>query len=149
MISQANSQGIFSFSGITGVFTPFNGVLGVNNPLAKIKFKVLTNSPTSVNFQFTPNSTIDTNIVSTDGTRDLLKTVTNMSVNQNPPITYPEASGSPKPGDLDGNNTVDIFDYSQLLTDFGKTGPGLASDIDKSGAVDIFDYTILLSNFSG
>ena len=60
----------------------------------------------------------------------------------------PSLSPSPlvKPGDLDGDNDVDIFDYNQLLTDFGKTG-NLAADIDKNGKVDIFDYNILLTNF--
>ena len=148
LISQANTQGIFSFSGITGVFTPFNGVLGENNPLARIKFKVLTNAPTSVNFQFTPNSTTDTNMVSTDGERDLLKTVTNMSVNNNLPITYPEASAGSKLGDLNGDDAVDIFDYTIVLTDFGKTGSNIQGDVDKSGGVDIFDYTTLLTNFA-
>lgn len=51
-----------------------------------------------------------------------------------------------KPGDLDGDNGVDIFDYNILLTDFGKTG-SIPADIDKSGKVDIFDYNILLTNF--
>ena len=146
LISQANNQGTVSLSAITNVFTSFNGVLGPNNPLARIKFKVLTNSPTSVDFLFTPDSTTDTNMVSNDD-RDLLKSVTNMLVNQNPPITYPEASSGAKPGDLDNNSTVDIYDYTQLLSDFSKTGSGLTSDIDKDDDVDIFDYTILLTNF--
>ena len=56
-----------------------------------------------------------------------------------------------KPGDIDNNGKVDIFDYNQLLTDFGKTGPNLLSDIEKTGTslnkVDIFDLNLLLSNF--
>lgn len=51
-----------------------------------------------------------------------------------------------KPGDIDRNNKVDIFDYNILLTDFGKTG-NLPADIDKNGKVDIFDFNILLTNF--
>lgn len=54
------------------------------------------------------------------------------------------------PGDLDGNGNVDIFDYNQLITNFGKTNttPGwISADINKSGKVDIFDYTILVGNF--
>ena len=69
-----------------------------------------------------------------------------------PPAPSPQPSPSArKPGDIDGNNRVDIFDYNQLLTDFGKTGADLISDIEKSGTslnrVDIFDYNLLLSNF--
>ncbi len=58
------------------------------------------------------------------------------------------ASPSPvlKPGDIDNNGKVDIFDYNLLLTDFGKNG-ALAADIDKNGKVDIFDYNLLLTNF--
>lgn len=70
------------------------------------------------------------------------------STSPNPSPSSSSAASTPptKPGDIDGNNEVDIFDYNILLTDFGKTGnnPG---DIDKSGMVDIFDYNILLTNF--
>jgi len=61
-----------------------------------------------------------------------------------------------KIGDITGlsgypDNKVDIFDYNQVLTDFGKTGTNLISDIEKSGTsldkVDIFDYNLLLTNF--
>ncbi len=60
----------------------------------------------------------------------------------------PSPAASAKPGDIDGNNKVDIFDYNQLLTDFGAhSGLALRSDIDKNGKVDIFDYNLLLTNF--
>lgn len=60
----------------------------------------------------------------------------------------PSPSPSPlKPGDIDGNGKVDIFDYNLLLTNFGKTGSGMPGDIDGNGKVDIFDYNILLTNF--
>ncbi len=52
-----------------------------------------------------------------------------------------------KPGDLDNDCDVDIFDYNQLLTEFGKTQSGLISDIDSNGKVDIFDYNALITNF--
>jgi hypothetical protein len=64
------------------------------------------------------------------------------------PSASPSPSPSPlKPGDLDGNNKVDIFDYNILLTNFGKTGTGILGDLDNSGKVNIFDYNILLTNF--
>ena len=59
----------------------------------------------------------------------------------------PSPSGSGKPGDVDGNGAVDIFDYNALLTDFNKTGSGIPSDLDKNGKVDIFDLNLILSNF--
>lgn len=146
LINQANTSGIFSFSAIANVFDSFNGVMGENNPLATVSFKVLNNTPTSVNFLFTPGSTTDTNMPNIEGTADLLKQVVNMNVNHNTPATYPEPS-DPKLGDVDGNNRVDIFDYNQILTDFGKEESNLASDLDKNGRVDIFDYNTLLTNF--
>ncbi len=63
----------------------------------------------------------------------------------NEPLPY--NSPSSKPGDLNGDNKVDIFDYNQLLTDYGKTGSGIASDLDNNGKVEIFDYNILLTHY--
>lgn len=53
------------------------------------------------------------------------------------------------PGDLDGDNDVDIFDYNELVTHYGQTGtPGFTpADIDRDGDVDIFDYNLLVSNY--
>ncbi len=53
------------------------------------------------------------------------------------------------PGDLNGDHTVNIFDYNILIGDFGKTGsPGwIPADINKDGKVDIFDYNALVGNF--
>jgi hypothetical protein len=53
------------------------------------------------------------------------------------------------PGDLDLNKIVDLYDYNQLVTDYGKTGaPGfIPADIDDNGVVNIYDYNILLGNF--
>ena len=56
-------------------------------------------------------------------------------------------AASSNQGDIDLNGKVDIFDYNILLSDFGKTTPGLGSDIDGNGKVDIFDFNVLLGNF--
>lgn len=63
------------------------------------------------------------------------------------PSPSPIPSASAKPGDIDGNNKVDIFDYNILLTNFGKTDSGFQGDFDNNGRVDIFDFNILLTNF--
>ncbi len=71
-------------------------------------------------------------------------------VTQNLPSPTPTLAASPSPaksGDLDGNNTVDIFDYNLLLTNFGRTGANIPGDADSNGKVDIFDYNIVLTNF--
>jgi hypothetical protein len=63
------------------------------------------------------------------------------------PVVSPSPTTSVKPGDIDGNGKIDIFDYNALLSDFGKTQTGLLSDLDNNGKVDIFDYNLLLTNF--
>lgn len=54
-----------------------------------------------------------------------------------------------KPGDVDLDKDVDIFDYTILVGIFGNTGAAgfHASDFDKNGKVDIFDFNILITNF--
>ena len=51
------------------------------------------------------------------------------------------------PGDLDGDNDVDIFDYNTLVSNFGNTNCGNKADIDTDCDVDIFDYNLLVGNF--
>lgn len=48
-------------------------------------------------------------------------------------------------GDIDGNDLVNSFDYSQLLKDYSN-GSG-SSDLDGSGQVNSLDFSLLLSNF--
>jgi hypothetical protein len=52
-----------------------------------------------------------------------------------------------KPGDIDGNGVVNIFDFNLLVTNFNKTGANLVGDIDNNGKVDIFDFNLLITNF--
>jgi hypothetical protein len=54
---------------------------------------------------------------------------------------------TPKTGDLNSDNAVDILDYNLLVSHFGQTGSGIVGDIDANNKVDIFDYNILVSNF--
>lgn len=51
-------------------------------------------------------------------------------------------------GDVNNNGTVDIFDLSQLLTNWNRTGVN-TSDINGDGNVNIFDLSILLSHWTG
>ena len=49
-----------------------------------------------------------------------------------------------KPGDLDGNWSVNIFDLLGLLKELGNPNAGGQSDVDGNGKVDIFDLLKLL-----
>ncbi len=53
-------------------------------------------------------------------------------------------------GDIFPNDRIDIFDYSQLVADFGPRMPtaGSLADFDLDGDVDIFDYSFLVGNFN-
>ena len=70
-----------------------------------------------------------------------------------PPSTAPSTQPSPSPalrksGDVDGNDVINIFDYNEVLTNFGKiTGFNILTDFDNNGAIDIFDYNEVLTNF--
>lgn len=62
----------------------------------------------------------------------------------------PTPSPSPaKPGDLNIDGKVDIFDYNIIIFDFDKTGSAgfIPADINKNGKVDIFDYNVVVENF--
>jgi hypothetical protein len=48
-------------------------------------------------------------------------------------------------GDIDGDGTVGISDFSLFLVDFGTSNP--QSDFDGSGVVDIADFSIFLVNY--
>jgi len=54
-------------------------------------------------------------------------------------------------GDVDGDNSVSIFDYIDLSGSFdkatGDAGFDAEADLDGDGAVTIFDYIILSNNF--
>jgi len=52
---------------------------------------------------------------------------------------------NPKPGDLNGDNAVNITDLSILLSNFGTTNA--VADINKDGSVNILDLSILLTNY--
>ena len=55
----------------------------------------------------------------------------------------------PCPGDLDGNDAVDLADLSRLLSNFGTLVGAARSDgdTDGDGDVDLGDLSFLLSNF--
>lgn len=52
------------------------------------------------------------------------------------------------PGDLDGDNDVDLADLAQLLGHYGMTGAAYTDgDIDRDGVVDLADLAALLGNY--
>ena len=56
-------------------------------------------------------------------------------------------TGSALRGDVDGNNTVNAADLTELLINFGKTEVGIRGDVDGNNTVNAADLTELLINF--
>lgn len=59
--------------------------------------------------------------------------------------TLTTSTSSPKSGDINGDNSVDVTDLSILLSNWQKTTA--SADLNKDGIVDIFDLSILLSHY--
>ena len=60
-------------------------------------------------------------------------------------MTTPEPTPSPKPGDINGDGSVNIVDFSIMLSKWNTSDPG--ADLNKDGAVNVVDFSILLSNW--
>ena len=51
-------------------------------------------------------------------------------------------------GDIDCNNLINLFDYSTLVTNFGKSvAKNTLGDLDGNGVVNLLDYSTLVTNF--
>jgi hypothetical protein len=46
------------------------------------------------------------------------------------------------------DNCINIFDLTQIASDFEKTGTGLRSDINDDGVVNILDLTVTAKNWN-
>jgi hypothetical protein len=172
--NNANSTGIISLGALAlnnGQPATFNGTL---NSLVDITFQALNQGTTQINVSFTSGSTTDSNLVTPQNT-DILNLVTNDTVTisgigQSPsptpsstptsssspintPSSIPTATPSPSPtprktGDINGDNLVNVFDLSILLSNYGKTsGFNPTADLNADGVINIFDLSILLSNY--
>jgi len=65
--------------------------------------------------------------------------------NSSTAATLTASTVTAKPGDLNGDNSVNITDLSILLSNWNTTNS--AADVNKDGTVNIFDLSILLSNY--
>ena len=70
---------------------------------------------------------------------------TTSGVHKTPPAVYTVNINSTKPGDLNGDNQVNVLDMSILLSNYNTTNT--IADINKDGIVNITDLSILLTNY--
>lgn len=68
---------------ISGVTSQANGVVG-NGVFGSITFKAKVAGPTTISIDFTPNSTVDSNIIETKTAKDVLTGVNNLEINITP-----------------------------------------------------------------
>jgi hypothetical protein len=50
-------------------------------------------------------------------------------------------------GNVNQDNCINIFDLTQIGSDFGKSGSDLRSDLNGDGVVNILDLTLAAKNF--
>ncbi len=65
------------------------------------------------------------------------------------PDPIPDPNPNPnKPGDINGDGQVNVFDLSVLLSHYGQTVPANTNgDLTGDGRVNVFDLSVLLSNY--
>ncbi len=57
------------------------------------------------------------------------------------------SEGGQLAGDVNGDNSVNIFDLVMVAGQFGKSGAGLSGDVNDDGSVNIFDLVQVAGNF--
>ena len=137
--------------------TPFPGFNGNNGFIAKLAFQAIGEGTTSITYD--PASLAlkpdDSNILNLSNS-----TATSFTIVLSSPTPTPTPAGggggggttdpTPAPssisGDCNNDGTVNIFDFSILLSNWGKPNP--SCDFNNDGKADIFDFSILLSNWS-
>lgn len=109
-----------------------------------VRSKLVWNSPTPTVTSIPPYPT------------SIPPTLTNNPSPTSPAIATAPAGPTAAPilGDISGpsgipDGKVDIYDYNQLISEFGKRGANgwIKSDLEVDGVIDIFDYNILVGNF--
>ncbi|MEW6103671.1 MAG: T9SS type A sorting domain-containing protein [bacterium] len=94
-----------------------------------------TSGTSAISFEISTNSTIEkTNLIDNHGCY----------------IPFNVINGSASvsiPGDADGSGQVNLLDFYILRSEFGQSGPNLASDFNHDGTVDLLDFYILRQNF--
>lgn len=135
-----NTNGVVALSGLIGPppEPTFNG-LGI---FGTVKFTVKPTASGSAQIRFdfdpaNPQKTTDSNVVEHTTVKELLSSVTDGS--------YTISTGSCKLGDLNGDDFINVVDFSILLSKWGTSDA--VADLNKDGVINVVDFSILLSNW--
>ena len=71
-----------------------------------------------------------------------MQTVITVAGEEEKPVTKPKLAG-----DVNGDNSVNIFDLVMVAGQFGKSGAGLSGDVNGDSSVNIFDLVMVAGNF--
>ena len=147
-VPPTTDQGGGPLTGLTGYKVYYNTAstwLGMSGTcLLGLGTEVDVTGGSATNYFFnnnlTPGTTYYFTVAATDGTNTSnCATGTGGITEVSKRVTYS--------GDLDGDQTVGIFDYNILKGQYGQSGSGLTADIDHDGTVGIFDYNILKGDY--
>lgn len=106
--------------------------------IGKLKFTAKANGPAVLSI------VSGASVLAATNQQNVVKTVAGATVNINSPDSVPAI-----PGDLNGDQTVNITDVSLLFANWNKTGAGVQGDVNKDAKVDIFDLSLLLARWMG
>ena len=97
---------------------------------------------TYANFTLAGDYAIIVNAENADGFADPVQTVITVAGEEEKPVTKPKLAG-----DVNGDNSVNIFDLVMVAGQFGKSGAGLSGDVNGDSSVNIFDLVMVAGNF--
>jgi Bacterial Ig domain/Calcineurin-like phosphoesterase len=137
----ANGTTVSAQSVINATATDASGISKVEFYVDGTLIAIDTGSPYETSFNTTTlangSHSLQAKAFDTAGNTGTSATVTIMVANN---------TGSTIVGDLDGNNIVNIFDVSILVSRWGTNDP--KADLDKNGIVNILDISLLASNWT-
>ena len=97
---------------------------------------------TYANFTLAGDYAVIVNAENADGFADPIQTIITVAGEEEKPVTKPKLAG-----DVNSDNSVNIFDLVMVAGQFGKSGAGLSGDVNGDSSVNIFDLVIVASNF--
>ena len=104
-----------------------------------VKIAVGKYGATYANFTLAGDYAVVVNAENADGFADPIQTIITVVGEE---VTKPKLAG-----DVNGDNSVNIFDLVMVAGQFGKSGADLSGDVNGDSSVNIFDLVMVAGNF--